>query len=73
MSRQCPDCLVDLLPVIGGDKANPMSYDTCESCGGVFLEDRFKDAADAKDAEKGIVEFFRGFSGKAKKKAAAGA
>lgn len=73
MSGQCPDCLVDLLPVIGGDKANPMSYDTCESCGGVFLEERFKDAADAKDAEKGIVEFFRGFSGKAKKKAAAGA
>ncbi len=69
-SGQCPDCLVDLLRVAGGDRAHPMSYDTCESCGGVFLESEFKEATDAKGAEREIVEFFRGFSGKAKKKAA---
>jgi Zn-finger nucleic acid-binding protein len=73
MSGQCPDCQVDLLRVLGGDKAHPMSYDTCESCGGVFLESQFKDAASAEEAEQGIVEFFRAFSGKAKKRAAAGA
>ncbi len=75
MSGQCPDCQVDLVRVVGGDRQHPQSYDTCESCGGVFLESEFKDASDAKDAEKEIVEFFRGFSGKMikKKVAAAGA
>jgi Zn-finger nucleic acid-binding protein len=75
MSGQCPDCQVDLVRVVGGDRQHPQSYDTCESCGGVFLESEFKDASDAKDAEKEIVEFFRGFSGKMMKKkvAAAGA
>jgi Zn-finger nucleic acid-binding protein len=71
MSGQCPDCQVDLLRVVGGEKSHPMTYDTCESCGGVFLESEFKDATTLKDAEKEIVEFFRSFSGKMKKKVAA--
>ena len=69
MCGQCPDCLVDLVRVVGGEKSNPLSYDTCESCGGIFLESEFKDATDYAGAKKEIIEFFKAFSSKGKKKA----
>jgi Zn-finger nucleic acid-binding protein len=70
---QCRECLVDMLHVEGGEKNHPVGYDTCEGCGGLFLESEFKDVADAKAATKQIVSFFTRFSGKTgKKKAAAG-
>ena len=74
MSGQCSECQVDLVRVEGGDKAHPLSYDTCESCGGVFLESEFREATDFKKAELEIVNFFKAFSnkGNGKKKASAG-
>lgn len=72
MSGQCPDCLVDLVRVEGGEKSDPVSYDTCEACGGVFLEEEFKDAENFAAAQDIIVEFFTRFSPKVKKKAAGG-
>jgi Zn-finger nucleic acid-binding protein len=68
MTDQCPDCQVDFVRIVGGDKQDPVAYGTCESCGGVFIDEGFADAADFAAAEKAIVSFFQRFSGKAKKK-----
>lgn len=70
LTGQCRDCQVDLVRITGGDRHHPLIYDTCESCGGTFLESEFKDAPDATVALKEVVEFFKGFS--SKKKVAAG-
>lgn len=70
LTGQCPECLVDLVRIMGGDRNHPLSYDTCESCGGTFLESEFQDASDSKAAFQEIVDFFKGFS--SKKKSAAG-
>jgi Zn-finger nucleic acid-binding protein len=69
LSGQCPDCQVDLVLVEGGPKNEPLTYQTCESCGGVFLEAQFQEVKDYKSAVKGIVDFFLAFSGKKKKAA----
>ncbi len=69
LSGQCPDCQVDLVLVEGGAKNDPQTYQTCESCGGVFLEAEFQDVKDYASAVKGIVDFFLAFSGKKKKAA----
>jgi Zn-finger nucleic acid-binding protein len=71
LSGHCPDCQVDLVAVIGGERNHPIRYDTCESCGGVFLESEFKDASDYKAAQKEIVDFFKAFTARPKKKAGA--
>jgi len=69
----CSECQVDLVRVEGGEKNHPLGYDTCESCGGLFLEEEFADVKDIKEAQKRVVAFFTRFSGKtAKKKAATG-
>ncbi|MBM4378082.1 MAG: zf-TFIIB domain-containing protein [Deltaproteobacteria bacterium] len=70
LTGQCPECLVDLVRIMGGDRNHPLGYETCESCGGTFLESGFDDAPDAKAAVVEIVAFFRDFTGK--KKAAGG-
>ena len=44
LTGHCPECQVDLVRVDGGDRHHPLHYDTCESCGGIFLESEFKDA-----------------------------
>ncbi len=64
LTGHCPECQVDLVRVNGGPRSHPLQYDTCESCGGIFLESEFKDAANAKIAEREIVDFFKNFSGK---------
>jgi len=66
LTGQCPDCLVDLVRVDGGDRQHPLHYDTCESCGGIFLESEFHDADNAPSAIKDIVTFFRHFNVKKK-------
>ncbi len=68
----CPECQVDLVSVDGGERSHPLHYDTCESCGGIFLESEFRDAADIKVAFEEIVGFFQRFSGKKKKVGVAG-
>ncbi|CAM4516848.1 zf-TFIIB domain-containing protein [Corallococcus exiguus] len=70
LTGQCPDCQVDFVRIDGGDRKHPLHYDTCESCGGIFLESEFADAADAKAAEQEMVTFFRNFDAKRKSKAA---
>ncbi len=69
LTGQCPDCHVDLVSVVGGDRRHPQSYDTCESCGGIFLESEFKDATNINVANQEIVDFFIRFSGRKKKAA----
>ncbi len=72
MSGQCPDCKVDLVTVVGGERTHPLHYDSCESCGGMFLESEFKDATDGKQAIAEIVAFFKAWSStKTKRKAGA--
>jgi len=66
LTGQCPECQVDLVRVDGGERQHPLHYDTCESCGGMFLESEFKDAPDAQTAASEIVAFFRRFSTKRK-------
>jgi Zn-finger nucleic acid-binding protein len=66
MTGQCPECQVDLVRIRGGDRNTPLSYDTCESCGGIFLESEFKDAPDIEVAFREIVGFFQRFSRKKK-------
>jgi Zn-finger nucleic acid-binding protein len=66
LTGQCPECQVDLVTIVGGDRHHVLNYDTCESCGGIFLESEFKDAADAQGAFAEIVAFFKRFSEKKK-------
>jgi Zn-finger nucleic acid-binding protein len=70
LTGQCPECLVDLVRINGGGRDHPLSYDTCESCGGTFLESEFQDATDIKVAYDEIVDFFNRFATKKKKSAA---
>ena len=67
---QCPECHVDLVTIEGGDRQQVLNYDTCESCGGIFLESEFKDVTDPQAVFDEIVSFFKRFSGKASKTAA---
>jgi len=64
LTGQCPECQVDLVSVDGGQRQHPLQYDTCESCGGIFLESEFKDATDIKVAFREIIDFFQRFSGR---------
>lgn len=68
---QCPECHVDLMTIEGGDRHHPLKYDTCESCGGIFIESEFKETADAPAAFTEIVAFFRRFSNQKPPKSAA--
>lgn len=66
MTGMCPACNVDLVVVEGGEKRS-VSYDTCESCGGIWVDgDEDEPAAelDWKGAEAQIVEFFKRFAKK---------
>ncbi len=64
IAGMCPACNVDLVAVEGGDKRS-LHYDTCESCGGIWLEgpdeDDVAETIDWKTAEKEIVGFYRLF------------
>ena len=62
LSGQCPDCQVDLVQAEGGERSHPLDYDTCESCGGVFLESEFENVTDFASANTEIVEFFTHFA-----------
>ena len=62
----CPACNVDLVVVEGGEKRSE-SYDTCESCGGIWIDgDEDEPAAEiaSEAAEREIVGFFRRFAKK---------
>lgn len=64
ISGMCPACNVDLVVVEGGEKRS-VSYDTCESCGGIWVDGPDEDPAPELDwpsAEKQVVGFFRRFA-----------
>ena len=60
----CPVDNVSLLAVESQHKRNPLVYETCESCGGIWLEsdDFEEDGESSQSLTRGIVGFFRDFS-----------
>jgi Zn-finger nucleic acid-binding protein len=70
LTGPCPACNVDMVVVDNHEKRATSSYDTCESCGGVWVDgdaDEPPPEIDARAAEGEIVSFFRMFANKAKK------
>jgi Zn-finger nucleic acid-binding protein len=66
IAGMCPACNVDLVVVEGGERRS-LSYDTCESCGGLWVEgEEDEPAAELswKDATGRIVAFFKRFAKK---------
>jgi Zn-finger nucleic acid-binding protein len=67
IAGQCPACHVDLVVVEGGEKRS-LHYDTCESCGGIWIEgpdeDEIPETVEAKQARSQIVGFYRKFARK---------
>jgi Zn-finger nucleic acid-binding protein len=62
----CPACNVEMVVVEGGEKKS-IAYDTCESCGGIWVdsdEDEPAAEVDRKAAEGQIVAFFKRFAKK---------
>src|SRR3954453_16371203 len=61
---ECPVDNVGLLAVESQHKRNPLIYETCERCGGIWLEPAdFADDPETSEAMiKGIVDFYREFS-----------
>lgn len=64
IAGMCPACNVDLVAVEGGEKRS-LHYDTCESCGGIWIEGpeegEVAETATWKEAEREIVQFYRRF------------
>lgn len=64
IAGMCPACNVDLVAVEGGEKRS-LHYDTCESCGGIWVEGpeegEVPESATWKEAEVEIVKFYRRF------------
>jgi Zn-finger nucleic acid-binding protein len=64
IAGQCPACNVDLVVVEGGEKRS-LHYDSCESCGGIWLEgpeeEEVPESVDWRSAEAEIVAFYRAF------------
>jgi Zn-finger nucleic acid-binding protein len=66
IAGMCPACNVDLVVVEGGEK-KMLHYDTCESCGGIWIEgedDEVPAELDYKGATQQLVAFFRRFAKK---------
>jgi Zn-finger nucleic acid-binding protein len=61
---ECPVDHVGLLAIESQHKRNPLVYETCESCGGIWLEsaDFAEEGGTAEELTKGIVEFYREFA-----------
>ena len=61
---ECPVDNVGLLAVESAHKRNPLIYETCESCGGIWLEsaDFAEEGDSAEELTKGIVDFYRDFA-----------
>ena len=61
---ECPVDNVGLLAVQSQHKRNPLVYETCESCGGIWLEsaDFAEEGESAEELTKGIVGFYREFA-----------
>ena len=62
----CPVDNVGMLVVFSQHKRDPLAYETCEVCGGIWLEgaDFDVEGDGAPELKKGIVEFYRQYSSK---------
>ena len=58
-SGLCPECQVDLMTVEGGERRS-MVYETCEVCGGIFL-DSDTESEEVPELIASIVDFYRRF------------
>jgi len=65
-SPTCPECQIDMVCVLGRDRKNPLRYDTCESCGGVFVGEDSDGAKTLPEAHAFIVSFFSRLAAKTK-------
>jgi Zn-finger nucleic acid-binding protein len=67
----CPVDNVNMLVVLSKHKRDPRAYETCEVCGGIWLEGAdFDVEGNGKDQlRQGIIHFFRDYSGRAEVKA----
>jgi Zn-finger nucleic acid-binding protein len=66
IAGMCPSCQVDLVVVEGGEKRS-LHYDTCEACGGIWIEgpdDEVPESITWDEATGQIVGFFRRFGKK---------
>jgi Zn-finger nucleic acid-binding protein len=66
ITGMCPACNVDMVVVEGGERRS-LSYDTCESCGGIWVDGEEDEPAaelDWNTAAKQIVRFFKPFAKK---------
>ncbi len=63
IAGMCPSCNVDFVVVEGGER-HSMNYDTCESCGGIWIEndgDDVPEAMDYKQVVASVVKFYQRF------------
>jgi Zn-finger nucleic acid-binding protein len=66
ITGMCPACNVDMVVVEGGEKRS-YSYDTCESCGGIWVdgdEDEPPESIAWSVAQGQLVSFFKIFAKK---------
>ena len=66
IAGMCPACNVDLVTVEGGERRS-LHYDSCESCGGLWLEGEEDEPAEQLDwagATGQVVGFFKRFAKK---------
>ena len=62
LTGQCPDCQVDLVVIEGGHKRT-RRYDTCESCGGIWLDQGIGKTGETVEAiTEGVVDFYKKFA-----------
>jgi Zn-finger nucleic acid-binding protein len=64
LAGQCPQCQVDLVAVEGGPKRS-LRYDTCESCGGIWLMQGLDDEDSLPAMVEGMVDFYKRFAAQA--------
>ncbi len=60
LAGQCPQCQVDLVVIEGGPRRS-QRYDTCESCGGIWLGQGLDGEESLAAMVDGIVVFFKKF------------
>ncbi len=65
IAGQCPACHVDLVAIEGGEKRS-LHYDSCEACGGIWVEGPeegdLPESIDWKTAVRELVGFYRRFA-----------
>jgi Zn-finger nucleic acid-binding protein len=64
ITGQCPACNVEMVVVEGGERRS-LSYDTCESCGGIWVDgpdaEEIPETQSWGEAAAEIVDFYKAF------------